>query len=449
MEVLLTDLDALCLDVRDPFSRSYIDEAIKAYRAGSLKAAIVATWVAVTFDIIAKIRELADGGDAQAQAFIATHNANVGNSNTTKLMDIEAGLLDQAETKFNFIDPISRRHFDRLKEDRNLCAHPAFTMDGPLFVPEPELVRLYIVEAVRNLLSLRPVVGKTILALFDRDFQSDLFPTTDEDVTRFVKNRHLVNARPSVHASLGIVLVKALLRQIPPGWDRRYTLIPAVLQAIRDTNPKIWADVILKQTVTLIEDAPVDVLANAFFLLARFDDLKQSLTEVANTRLQLLIKNHDPNSNDVRMFYAIKIPEFANLVVEKFLNVNRQVRALILAFFPDRRLWPSACEMLGQAITYRNADYLFSAFIAPFRSVATPGDVTNLLAIVASNSQVYQAASIPTALASFVEAIGRRHTINKSDAEAFASFLQEKGISAVYASVLNLYGIKVAREDAG
>ena len=355
LEARLTDLDVLCLEVRDPLSRSYIDEAIKAYRAGSLKASIVATWVAVTFDIIAKIRELADGGDNQARAFVNTFDANVGAPNVPKLMEIEAGLLDQAEKQFELIDPISRRHFDRLKQDRNLCAHPAFTKDGPLFQPEPELVRLYIVEAVRNLLALRPIVGKTMLALFDIDFQSNLFPETDEEVTQFVRNRHLANARSSARASLGIVLVKAFLREIPPGWERHYSLIPAALQAVRDTDPKVWGDQILRQTVALIEAAPVGTLANAFFLLTRFDDLKKSLTDIATARLRSLIQNHDPSSRDIRPFYAIKLPEFTDLVVDRFGAASRETKVLVVTFFPDRKLWAVVCDLLAKAAGYRSA----------------------------------------------------------------------------------------------
>lgn len=56
MDNKLTDLDALILTVRNPLSRGYIDEAVRAYRAGSYKAAIVSLWVAVTFDIISKVR---------------------------------------------------------------------------------------------------------------------------------------------------------------------------------------------------------------------------------------------------------------------------------------------------------------------------------------------------------------------------------------------------------
>ncbi|MBD2609761.1 MAG: hypothetical protein RMY62_004475 [Nostoc sp. ZfuVER08] len=64
----LTDLDELVLTIRDKSSRSYILEAVNAYRGGAYRAAIVATWIAVSYDIIAKIRELASQSDRQASA---------------------------------------------------------------------------------------------------------------------------------------------------------------------------------------------------------------------------------------------------------------------------------------------------------------------------------------------------------------------------------------------
>lgn len=62
-EVRLTDLDELALKVRDRMVRSYILEAIDAYRGGAYRSSIIATWIAVTFDIISKIRELAIQGE--------------------------------------------------------------------------------------------------------------------------------------------------------------------------------------------------------------------------------------------------------------------------------------------------------------------------------------------------------------------------------------------------
>jgi hypothetical protein len=44
-------------------ARSYLREAVDCYNAGLYRAAIVTTWVAVVFDLIEKIRELALSGD--------------------------------------------------------------------------------------------------------------------------------------------------------------------------------------------------------------------------------------------------------------------------------------------------------------------------------------------------------------------------------------------------
>ena len=62
-ELTLTDLDELVLTVRDRNSRSYIGEAITAYRARAYRSAVMSAWVAVDYDVIAKLRELAVQGD--------------------------------------------------------------------------------------------------------------------------------------------------------------------------------------------------------------------------------------------------------------------------------------------------------------------------------------------------------------------------------------------------
>ena len=49
----LTDIDMLALSVRDRESRRLIGEAITAYRGGALRSALMSTWIAVAYDIIA------------------------------------------------------------------------------------------------------------------------------------------------------------------------------------------------------------------------------------------------------------------------------------------------------------------------------------------------------------------------------------------------------------
>jgi hypothetical protein len=139
MDIHLTDLDSLALTVREPRSRDYLVEAIRSYRAGAYKAAIVATYVAVTYDLIMKVRELAAAGERGAVAFITEFDQAIQNDARDRLLKIEGGLIDDAHQKFQFLGPQERTILQRLKEDRNLCAHPAFATESELFQPSPEL----------------------------------------------------------------------------------------------------------------------------------------------------------------------------------------------------------------------------------------------------------------------------------------------------------------------
>ena len=66
----ITDLDELVLSCRTEQAKTYIQEAVGSYRAGAYRACIVATWIAVIFDLVEKVSDLALGGDAAARAMI-------------------------------------------------------------------------------------------------------------------------------------------------------------------------------------------------------------------------------------------------------------------------------------------------------------------------------------------------------------------------------------------
>ena len=100
-QVRLTDLDELALTVRNKTARSYILEAIDAYRAGAYRSSIVSTWIAVTFDIISKIRELSYQGDTAARDYIDNLDKAIKSKEVGKLVKIEEGLLDNTADKIS------------------------------------------------------------------------------------------------------------------------------------------------------------------------------------------------------------------------------------------------------------------------------------------------------------------------------------------------------------
>ena len=162
----LTDIDSLCLAVRDRESHRLISEAITAYRGGAFRSAIMSTWIAVAYDIIAKARELAAQGEAAPKVFVDELDVAIEHNAVPKLQRIEGELLKTANEKLLLFAPHEFVAFTRLQEDRNLCAHPAFVLEDELYKPTPDLVRTHIVQALQYLLTHAPLQGKSAVGRF-------------------------------------------------------------------------------------------------------------------------------------------------------------------------------------------------------------------------------------------------------------------------------------------
>src|ERR1035437_3831667 len=100
MEMILTDLDELVLTVRDRNCRVYISEAVAAYRVRAYRAAVVSTWIAVSFDVISKIRELANQGEKAAIVIVSDLDKAIAERNVVRMQAIEGELLAHARDKF-------------------------------------------------------------------------------------------------------------------------------------------------------------------------------------------------------------------------------------------------------------------------------------------------------------------------------------------------------------
>lgn len=220
MDAGFIDLDILLTRIRHPQSKVYFLDAVKAYKVGALRGALTSAWVALVYDLIVKYRELSAMGDAAARAFLHSwDNATIA-GDTAKLLQLEGGILEDATANTQVVNRIARTHLERLREDRHLCAHPAFSAEADLFEPSPELVRLHLVNAVDLVLSQDPLQGKAIFDLYDVDVQSPGFPTAYERILDYVEQRYLERVRAQNVRNFGTVLAKSLLRACPRNGNR-------------------------------------------------------------------------------------------------------------------------------------------------------------------------------------------------------------------------------------
>lgn len=182
----LGDLDELVQSCNDHEARHVITEAVLCYRSGAYRASIVATWIAVVFDLIAKIREIALLGDADAKKItseLAAWQPLIEKGDLAmikKSLDLEREIVNIANERFGFFDGLQVLDLTRLRDDRNRCAHPTFQGGEQPYTPSSELARSHLVHAVKHVLSQPPVQGKAATAQILRSVRSSYFPT---DVT--------------------------------------------------------------------------------------------------------------------------------------------------------------------------------------------------------------------------------------------------------------------------
>ncbi len=239
--MILRDLDELVQSCRDQEARSYIAEAVICYKAGAFRACIVATWIAVVFDLIAKIRELSLSGDAEARRIIedlTTWQPLIERGDTVsirKSLELEREIVNLANDNFGFFDGIQVLDLKRLQDDRNRCAHPSFQGSDQPYSPSSELARTHLVHAVKHVLSQPPVQGKAATEHVLKSVKSQFFPTELEGAKTQLRSAGLERPKDSLVRSVTDHLLFGMLEGDRDLKGRRQTA--AAIRALYELYP--------------------------------------------------------------------------------------------------------------------------------------------------------------------------------------------------------------------
>jgi hypothetical protein len=393
----LTDIDALLLTVRDQQTKNHLAEAVLAYRVGAYRLAIVGTWIAVAYDIIAKIRELAASDrDPQAVAFIDDFDRNVAANNVAKLLEIERGLIDTASTKFGFLGPVDANFVRRLQEDRHLCAHPASAKNNELFRPLPDAVRAHIVQSVESLLAAPPVSGKALIEAFVADVDSNAFPRGAERAVGYVQQRYLARMRPGAKRNLAVVLMKSVIGgNVPQLASHEESVFDALIAIDRD-EPQTFLAEIVPVAADLLDRADEDDLVRGLALLRRFPAIVAHLPGTTMDRIHALASA--PRA-DVGAFTAFGVvsDEVDFALMARFPKLEAQQMTTVLVTLREPRLVPAVVQAVREADTFRAAESRL-ANVVRVADMMSADDFALFVGAVAENPQVTNANGTPPVL---------------------------------------------------
>lgn len=399
----MEDLDVVLMRVREPQSRTYMADAIKAYRSGAYRPAISAAWVALAFDLIQKYRELGSQGDAEATSYIADWDNAVAREDRAKLLKMEGELLSHAYSKLNMFNSAGLKSLERLREDRHTSAHPAFVSADELYEPTDEQTRAHLTSAISIVLEQRPVRGRGIIDTFGVDLVSPGFPTGIDAALNYVEQKYLAHMRPSTIKNFGTVLAKSALWENVNGWAPHVQKIILALLTIQQRRTADWEHT-AADVIRMINDDIPTFRSNALMMIGWFPGV---MTGVAPTIADALAE-HCLSAPDLlerpRSFFAVGVPRFSNEIKVTFAGLDVDQKSTVVSVAPMAEFWDGALAAFAQAKSFRGAEYLFDALIVPFIPRLLAGGVTEVFKVAAANGQIWSAGGIPSRLAAMLDA---------------------------------------------
>ena len=361
-----SDIDTLVLTVRDRESQRLIGEAIAAYRGGALRSALISTWIAVAYDIIAKARELANQGEAAPKAFVDELDNAIAEENVRKQQKIEAELLKKANTDFQLMAPHEYNALVRIQEDRNLCAHPAFVVEDELYQPTPELVRGHIVHVMQFLLVHAPLQGKSAIKRFESDMLSPSFPNTADDIGTFIRAKYLDRSKDV----LIVNLIKAILAA-PFGTDHeKYAghirTLALTFREIANAKTAIYDAEVPNIVSRKFEQVADGVLLNICPFLENDRRIWGWLPESDQIRIQSLLKTIDVEMLKTHSaFDVFAIEPLGSILLDRYESFDDTTKISIIREHPKKEFVQSGMKIYAHAGSFRYAEGLGQSIILP------------------------------------------------------------------------------------
>lgn len=289
MALQLSDLDELNKRTRSISSRSHLNEAIISYRAGAFRASIITTWVSVCVDIIEKIRELSVSDDNAAKE-IERRLDSIQPTDVKGMLDFENNILTVACEELELISHIEKSHLERLKKDRNICAHPTFSTDRDQFNPLPESTRSYIVQAANYLLINTPIKGKVVLENLFELASSESFPLEeDKAFTILSSDRYLGRVKPSTVRNLVIIFLKRLFKDEEAIDQDHFLKICAALGAISRLYNDVYTSTLEEKFNQILASASDNLLKRLFMFLPIRSESNNKLEDAIKVRLEGIV----------------------------------------------------------------------------------------------------------------------------------------------------------------
>jgi len=292
---MLSNFDEAVFRCIDENSRLHIREAMRCYDAGAYRSAIVAAYIAVSFDLIEKLRILGASGDVEARRLLDElenlEKKRISNDPVAipALLKFERNLPAVFRDKFEFFGVIAYDDIQRLVVDRNRCAHPTFLHGEEPYHPSAENARLHIRNALDLVLTQEPRQGKSALDYIRNLTTSVNFPKDEAAVRVRLEASPLKRGRPA--------LIKAFIDEVTFGaatkGDTYFSRSSSVqsAEAVVAMHPGVALERYSKNISKLLLSHDPEVLRAGAVMALRLPDVGDLIDEASRPAVRAFIKS--------------------------------------------------------------------------------------------------------------------------------------------------------------
>jgi hypothetical protein len=378
-------IDDLLTECRTDRARIYLREAVDTFQAGNYRSCIIATWIAIVFDFVDKLRELSDSNDANATSKLQTLEHARQNDNHARLLAWERDVLEWLKDPFEIVSATEWIDLQRLKDDRNRCAHPTFQADDLPFVPSKALAWAHLDSAVRLVLSQAPTHGQRALSIVMDDVDRESFPMTADLAKRYLSAGPLGSPRPSLITNVVSALTKLLVQHSND--ERRQKRQVAALTAIYQMREADVDDKLRQSLPLILQSLSDEQLPNVLRFLRDCPFALPFPGDPAKIRIRKYIEHCAQGSLFETCRLAIQIPGLDKYAVLSTKRLDLDDFGILLTEYPHL-LIDESLKRLNESSDWKETNRIGEKLILPHVELYSAKQRRKLVDCISKNEEV-------------------------------------------------------------
>ena len=393
--------------VRDPYSRSLINEAYTNYLNCSYRSAQVSVWTAITYDMYAKVVELYELGETRVNDFHKrAKSAFEKNDDGESVGVINRDLLNDALKDLDIISMNEIAELKLIKNKRNLCVHPSPFSEQVIYDPKPETVKSNIVEALDLLLVQAPLQGSNIEELFGRDIVGISFPTDEEKIRTRIRERYVKRIRDNAIVRIIKCIISLIFGEEREIHSDKVSIFAVALSEISKLKPEIFNSTMPNLLRARIDQChfnsvKLNVENRPLISLCTLFKYNQSLWNFLNPSdkdqiYQLVETGDSTNLREYGAFDAISVPELGDKLLNRLESVDDDEKYEIISSCLDPKLVKMILKLYTQSSNFRDTQKYGENLIAPHSIYFDQSSLQIFLSSVQTTPQILEADNTAT-----------------------------------------------------